>query len=141
MRFICIVGATVVRRDDLDLLLILLLAEVLPSKVSKSALARSTKVLLGLRASLEGSSGPGWAGGSAKGGLGEETLGRGCGAEERGKVMKSLNRRRGHRKECRPLLPSVEVGGHTRPGEDPVSPSGASLLGNRAVIRRQRRPP
>ena len=91
MRFICIVGATVVLRDDLDLLLILLLAEVLPSKVSKSALARSSKVLLGLRALLEGSSGQGWAGGSAKGGLGEETPGGGCGAEARGKMMKSLN--------------------------------------------------
>ena len=99
MRLSCFVGVTVVRRedaggDDPDPLLGSLLAGMLPSKLSKSASARSPKGLLRRRASLEGSFGPGWTGVSGKGELGEETTGEGCGMEGRGKTVKSSERRR-----------------------------------------------
>ena len=68
-------GVTVVWRepakgDDLDPLLVSLLAKRLSSKLSRSASARSPKILLQLGASLEEGSWPGWAENSGKGRFG-----------------------------------------------------------------------
>ena len=74
---------TKVRREpagiaDSDMLLVSLLAERLPSRLSKSSSARSSKVLLRLEAP---------AGGSCPGGFGGEAPGK-------GKMMSSSRRRR-----------------------------------------------